>query len=108
MKRIVFFLCSAYCLVLPDSGRPANWAGLHEKNQYIGFLQYLPEGYATASFKYPLIISLHSLGEKGNGTTELTNVQCCGISRLHEGRKEDALYLEWKIGKLYRIDAAIE
>jgi predicted esterase len=38
----------------------------------IGFLQFTPPDYGTQ--KHPLIIFLHGLGERGNGTTELSKV----------------------------------
>jgi predicted esterase len=51
--------------------------------EYLGFLEYKPEDYSSkTSTKYPLIIFLHGIGERGNGTTDLHNVQCCGIPRI--------------------------
>jgi predicted peptidase len=32
-----------------------------------GFYEYLPEGYATGTQKYPLIIFIHGNGQRGNG-----------------------------------------
>ena len=38
----------------------------------IGFYEFKPAGYkADSSYQYPLIIFLHGIGERGNGTTEL-------------------------------------
>jgi predicted esterase len=52
----------------------------------IGFLEFRPSGYSSA--KHPLIIFLHGIGEKGNGTTELKKVHCCGIpSYIRGGNK---------------------
>lgn len=52
----------------------------------IGFLEFRPSDYSTA--KHPLIIFLHGIGEKGNGTTQLKNVNCCGIpSYIRGGNK---------------------
>ncbi len=49
----------------------------------IGFLEYKPRDYANqTTTKYPVIIFLHGIGERGNGTTELANVGCCGIPRI--------------------------
>ena len=44
----------------------------------LGFYQYTPKDYSTGK-KYPVIISLHGVGERGNGTTELKNVLGIGI-----------------------------
>ena len=40
---------------------------------FIGFYEYKPVTYNPAH-KYPLIIFLHGIGERGNGTTDLPNV----------------------------------
>src|SRR2546423_8367370 len=42
---------------------------------FIGFYEYKPVDYnADPTRKYPLIIFLHGIGERGNGTTELSRV----------------------------------
>ena len=52
----------------------------------IGFLEFRPADYSGP--KHPLIIFLHGIGEKGNGTTELRKVHCCGIpSYIRRGNK---------------------
>lgn len=52
----------------------------------IGFLEFRPPNYSGA--KHPLIIFLHGVGEKGNGTSELRKVHCCGIpSYIRRGNK---------------------
>ncbi|HLA54383.1 MAG TPA: hypothetical protein VK618_13800, partial [Flavitalea sp.] len=49
----------------------------------IGFLEYKPRDYANnPNTKYPIIIFLHGVGEKGNGTTDLAKVACCGIPHV--------------------------
>jgi predicted esterase len=51
--------------------------------QRLGFLQFTPKGYATeGNVKHPLIIFLHGVGEKGNGTTELKNVANYGLPKM--------------------------
>lgn len=49
----------------------------------IGFYQYLPPGYnSNTQTKYPLIIFLHGIGEKGTGSPEdLKKINCCGIPK---------------------------
>jgi poly(3-hydroxybutyrate) depolymerase len=43
------------------------------KESVIGFLQYLPKDYASNSSKYPVVIFLHGIGERGaNSTTYST------------------------------------
>jgi predicted esterase len=52
----------------------------------IGFLEYRPPDYSGP--KHPMIIFLHGIGEKGNGTTQLKKVNCCGIpSYIRGGNK---------------------
>ena len=36
----------------------------------IGYLEYLPQGYNTNSNNYPVVISLHGIGEKGTTSTD--------------------------------------
>jgi len=48
---------------------------------YWGYLEYLPSGYNNNE-KFPLLISLHGIGEKGNGTSELGKVLNQGIPKL--------------------------
>lgn len=35
-----------------------------------GYLEYLPQGYHSNSNKYPIVISLHGIGEKGTSSTD--------------------------------------
>src|SRR5688572_18929114 len=53
----------------------------------IGFLEFRPADYSGA--RHPLIIFLHGIGEKGNGTgAQLRRVHCCGIpSYIRRGNK---------------------
>lgn len=51
-------------------------------NVFIGFLEYKPTDYnANPNTKYPLIIFMHGIGERGNGTTQLQNVASNAIPR---------------------------
>lgn len=48
----------------------------------IGFLEYKPTDYnPNGSYKHPLIIFLHGIGERGNGTTQLANVAANGVPK---------------------------
>ncbi|HEY0679693.1 MAG TPA: PKD domain-containing protein [Chitinophagaceae bacterium] len=49
---------------------------------FIGFYEYKPVSYsAEPTRKYPLIIFLHGIGERGNGTTELPRVLANAIPK---------------------------
>ena len=51
--------------------------------QFIGFYEYKPTNYnPTATKKYPLIIFLHGIGERGNGTSDLAKVTYHAIPRM--------------------------
>lgn len=41
----------------------------------IGFYEYLPKDYASNSNKYPVVIFLHGVGERGPNTTNLTQLE---------------------------------
>lgn len=41
----------------------------------IGFYQYLPKDYASNSNKYPVVIMLHGIGERGANTTNLATLE---------------------------------
>jgi predicted peptidase len=51
-------------------------------NVFIGFYEYKPTDYsANPNEKYPMIIFLHGIGERGNGTSELPMVLGQGIPK---------------------------
>jgi hypothetical protein len=85
MKCCVFNIAVILLFFTSGFAQSTKVGGYAANGQYIGFFQFLPEGYAKSSVKYPLIISLHGIGEKGNGTTELDKVQCCGIPAYIKG-----------------------
>ncbi|HSC36671.1 MAG TPA: hypothetical protein VLD19_02320, partial [Chitinophagaceae bacterium] len=45
----------------------------------IGFLQFTPPDYGTQ--KHPLIIFMHGIGERGNGTTQIQSITANGIAK---------------------------
>ena len=56
------------------------------KNTFVGFYEYKPTNY-NPNKKYPLIIFLHGIGERGNGTTELPYLLWQGIPKnIAEGK----------------------
>jgi hypothetical protein len=65
------------------SGQQIPKSLLAKNNVQIGFYEYKPVDYTlNPSKKYPLIIFLHGIGERGNGTTELSKVLDHGIPKL--------------------------
>jgi poly(3-hydroxybutyrate) depolymerase len=46
-----------------------------------GFLQYLPDGYSSNTNKYPIVISLHGIREKGNTLTDVQKVANVGLPK---------------------------
>lgn len=56
---------------------PATWP-----YTAIGYYQYLPPGYDTSTAKFPVLFFFHGIGEKGNGTTELSKVLIAGPPKL--------------------------
>jgi len=53
-----------------------------QNGTFIGFYEYKPTDYATqTSTRYPVIIFMHGIGERGNGTSELSRVLANAIPR---------------------------
>ena len=48
----------------------------------IGYYQYVPPGYDTTTQKFPVLFFFHGIGEKGNGTTQLSKVLVAGPPKL--------------------------
>lgn len=89
MKNCTYVLRAVLCVCLIAAGIVPGYSQQIEKGirvsngDYLGFLEYKPEDYAIkTTTKYPLIIFLHGIGERGNGTTELQKVSCCGLPRI--------------------------
>ncbi len=81
-KLCLAVLCSAAFL-------PAFSQQIHKRikistGDQIGFLEYKPADYNQhPETKYPLIIFLHGVGERGTGIgQDLDRVACCGIPRI--------------------------
>jgi hypothetical protein len=73
MKSILLTLSLLSFCVLSFGQQTAK--GLTAANsQYIGFYEFKPYDYNSTTKKYPLIVFLHGVGERGNGTTELSRV----------------------------------
>lgn len=81
MKRVLPFLIAIFSMnasfgQLEAKGLTTN------KGIFIGFYQYLPkDAKSNPGNKYPTIIFLHGLGERGNGTTQLSSVLKNGLPK---------------------------
>jgi hypothetical protein len=71
MKRLNVILFSLCLLTLLSGATPvyAQQTFKTTSETVIGFLQYLPKDYASNSNKYPLVIFLHGVGERGANST---------------------------------------
>src|SRR5882724_389547 len=75
-------LCAGILLSVLASAQQVAKGLTAANGVFIGFEQYTPANYASnPNTKYPLIIFLHGIGERGNGTTELANVNANGIPK---------------------------
>jgi len=80
-------LCYSVLLLMivsfTSSGQQIPKSLIAKNNVQIGFYEYKPADYNLyPNKKYPLIIFLHGIGERGNGTTELPRVLSYGIPSL--------------------------
>lgn len=84
VRRTVLCICMIFAVgILPIHAQQIEKGIRVSTGEYLGFLEYKPEDYSSkTTTKYPLIIFLHGIGERGNGTTDLHKVQCCGIPRI--------------------------
>jgi hypothetical protein len=81
MTRLL--LLTALILPLFSAAQTSEKSVVARNGERIGFLEFRPSDYSSA--KHPLIIFLHGIGEKGNGTSQLKNVHCCGIPAYIRG-----------------------
>lgn len=73
MKRVQIFICNSLVLALLTFTFSKTFAQQVFKtttHSVIAYLEYLPDGYATNSDKYPVMIFLHGAGEKGPNSTD--------------------------------------
>jgi predicted esterase len=47
----------------------------------IGYMEYLPQGYNSNTNKYPVVISLHGIGEKGNTLADVQRVANVSLAK---------------------------
>ena len=83
MKKILLAANILFSLVV--AGQQVPKALTASNGVYIGFYEYKPTNYnPNLNPKYPLIIFLHGIGERGNGTNELSRVLQVNIPRMIE------------------------
>ncbi len=94
MRSTLFLACMALSCSLFSQQIAKNISYGGEK---IGFYEYKPTTYASdKSTKYPVIIFLHGIGERGNGTTELYKVKNIGIPRYIANGEPMRFYVNGK------------
>ena len=95
MKKIIVMVC----LIVPFivSAQQTAKRIRAANGQYIGFYQYTPSGWSTSTAKYPVIVFLHGIGERGNGTTELYKVKNVAIPKyIAQGTRTMKYYVNGK------------
>ena len=81
-RKAVGFMVFLLTLCLSGTAQQVAKGLTAANGQYIGFYEYKPTDYASRpSEKFPIIIFLHGIGERGNGTSELPNVLGQGIPK---------------------------
>ena len=86
MRRIV--LAAFLCIPFIVTAQMINKSTVAPNGKTVGFLEYKPANYASVTTKYPLIIFLHGIVERGNGTTELYRIKTQGIPKnIEAGNK---------------------
>lgn len=89
MKNFTYLFRALILFVLSSAGISTAFSQQIEKSlvlktgERIGFLEYKPKNYATeGNVKHPVIIFLHGIGERGNGTTDLKNNARVGLPQV--------------------------
>lgn len=77
MKRLSIFLFSFCLLIFSAAVSTVNAQQTFRTTSQtvIGLLQYLPKDYASNSNKYPLVIFLHGIGERGANSTNPSTLE---------------------------------
>lgn len=87
MKNFLLVLCLVVSVYAPAQQIARSLTA--SNGQFIGFYEYKPTDYsANPTTKYPLIIFMHGIGERGNGTTQLSRVAGNAIPKyINAGHK---------------------
>ncbi|MDI3322283.1 PKD domain-containing protein [Pinibacter soli] len=83
MKNLLIIV-GMVCLSLFAKSQEIARSLVATNGKTVGFYEYKPTSYTTSK-KYPLIIFLHGIGERGNGTTDLYKVNANCIPRYIAG-----------------------
>jgi predicted esterase len=67
-----------HLMVVAQSHEPKSLKA-SSNGETVGFYQFLPAGYSKSN-KHPVIVFLHGIGERGNGTSEVSRVLGVGIA----------------------------
>ncbi|MBT1705703.1 PKD domain-containing protein [Chryseosolibacter indicus] len=73
MKLKVFFSVLLVALVFAINTFAQQTAKVTPTN--IGYLEYLPQDYNSNNNKYPIVIALHGIGEKGTTSTNVNDIK---------------------------------
>jgi|GEM_PF-2654646 len=90
---LILLICSMISMldILPVSAEAGKLTArpLGTTDAPFGFYEYLPEGYDADQTKtWPVVIFLHGLGERGNGTTELSDILKHGLPKeINKGKQ---------------------
>jgi hypothetical protein len=79
MKLRLFTLLIVCCALYGSAS--AQQTAKMTPGSNIGYLEYLPQDYKSNTNKYPLVISLHGIKEKGNTLSSLSLVDNVGLPR---------------------------
>lgn len=90
MRKVIVMLCMFLPYLL--NAQLVAKSTKSSSGKFIGFYQYTPPGWSTSSTKYPVIIFLHGIGERGNGTTELYRVKNVAIPKYVDRATKDFNY----------------
>jgi len=80
MKKLLFGLCMLVLVPFFGSAQQVARSLTAANGELVGFYEYKPADYnSNPNGKYPLIIFLHGIGERGDGAGGLANVLNAGI-----------------------------
>ena len=75
-RRLLVAFWSLLALAITHSAHSQNQArSIKLSNSSIGYLEHLPKDYHQSGENYPVMIFLHGIGERGNGTSDLHKVK---------------------------------
>src|SRR5437868_8670192 len=80
MKKLLFGLCMLALIPVFGSAQQVARSLTAANGQFVGFYEFRPADYnSNPTAKFPLIIFLHGIGERGDGMAGLPNMVNVGI-----------------------------